>query len=352
MTRTLFTTLALASALAGAAQAQYTATYFPSPSGLPKTSEQGQSGTNDCGTGSSQTSQCQNFYLNNINDWCVWGPPNGGTVSDNERVEVSWCTQPGRGTRLIPEGTITGAHFVKTPSYVQITGKGDFTKIGITAGDEGGELDPHGADGNGNPIGGLVFHNGQQMHEWFSFISATDFCTRACYDGDRATSLCRHTYEELGCGFNAPGNYDSGVFESCQGNDAQDIMYGYPGLSTFQQTDTSYGVQVPSPHPAPASYNCKSQATIVQSSVQYAVSTASSSSTTSSSSTSSSTTSSQTPTSTTVVFVTAPVSTASVVVANSKSTSSQSEINAAPVTGSGFMVSAGLAALAGLAFML
>lgn len=27
------------------------------------------------------------------------------------------------------------------------------------------------ADGNGNPIGGLVFHNGVQVHEWTSFVS-------------------------------------------------------------------------------------------------------------------------------------------------------------------------------------
>ena len=37
-------------------------------------------------------------------------------------------------------------------------------------GDEGGELDPHGADGNGNPIGGLVFSSAfgtlEQIHEW------------------------------------------------------------------------------------------------------------------------------------------------------------------------------------------
>lgn len=49
---------------------------------------------------------------------------------------------------------------MKTPSYVQITGTGDFTKVGITPGDMGGELDPHGADGFGNPKGGeLVTQN-------------------------------------------------------------------------------------------------------------------------------------------------------------------------------------------------
>jgi hypothetical protein len=30
-----------------------------------------------------------------------------------------------------------------------VTGTGDFTKINVQAGDQGGELDPHGADGNG-----------------------------------------------------------------------------------------------------------------------------------------------------------------------------------------------------------
>lgn len=62
---------------------------------------------------------------------------------------MSWCIKPGYGTRLIPDGTITGAHFVQTPDYVQVTGVGNLTLINIPAGDEGGELDPHGADGNG-----------------------------------------------------------------------------------------------------------------------------------------------------------------------------------------------------------
>jgi len=44
------------------------------------------------------------------------------------------------------------------------------TSLNIPKGDEGGELDPHGADGNGNPIGGLVFSSAfgtlEQIHEW------------------------------------------------------------------------------------------------------------------------------------------------------------------------------------------
>ena len=47
---------------------------------------------------------------------------------------------------------------------------GDLTKINIAQGDEGGELDPHGATGLGNPVGGNVTCNvtGQDVsyQEW------------------------------------------------------------------------------------------------------------------------------------------------------------------------------------------
>ena len=54
---------------------------------------------------------------------------------------------------MLPEGTVSGAHFVKTPDFVQVTGVGDFTKINVLKNDPagGGELDPHGDDGNGEP---------------------------------------------------------------------------------------------------------------------------------------------------------------------------------------------------------
>ena len=47
--------------LASVALAQtYTATYLPETA--PRISEEGQSGTNKCGSGSSQNSMCQNVY--------------------------------------------------------------------------------------------------------------------------------------------------------------------------------------------------------------------------------------------------------------------------------------------------
>ncbi|KAI0821903.1 hypothetical protein BC628DRAFT_1328512 [Trametes gibbosa] len=248
--------------LASVALAQtYSATYLPT--NAPKTTEQGQSGTNQCGSGHDQNSMCQNAYLNSLDDWCVFAPPQPGpdsVIGNTERIEVAWCTKDGHGTRLIPDGSITGAHFVQTPDYVQITGVGDLTKINIPAGDEGGELDPHGADGNGNPIGGLVFSSAfgdvTQMHEWTNFVSATEFCFRACKDGPKAPALCQHIYDVMGCAWNMPGNYAPGSFDRCLADTGEPM--GVYGTSTFHQGDPS----TPAAHPAPPTSSCTPTSTI------------------------------------------------------------------------------------------
>ncbi|KAG8955200.1 hypothetical protein FRC04_009658 [Tulasnella sp. 424] len=257
-----FTTILLVTlSLLGSTQAQgYTATYTydpANPSTLPKTSEKGQEGTNRCGTGSNPSSMCQNLFINSITDFCLYGPPysNGknATIGETERYEVAYCLKYGYGTRLLPDGTIKGAHWVQTPDYVQVTGWGDFTTIGVPKSDEGGELDPHGADGNGNPIGGLVFGNSYngtytQYHEWTNYMSSTEFCIRACKPGPNSRKLCQHIYDEMG--FVMPGNYDIGYFDSCLGDTG--LPMGIYGTSTFHQGDG----HTPAPHPAPASSSC------------------------------------------------------------------------------------------------
>jgi len=91
---------------------------------------------------------------------CLFAPPEPNSVIGNtEAYEVAWCTKQRNNARLIPEGTFTAVHFVKTPMYWQIQGLGDLTKLNIAANDEGGELDPHGATGDGNPVGGNVTTN-------------------------------------------------------------------------------------------------------------------------------------------------------------------------------------------------
>ncbi|KAG8767476.1 hypothetical protein FRC16_007354, partial [Serendipita sp. 398] len=112
-------------------------------SNLPATSQNGQTGTNNCGTGSSASSLCQTLWLNSYDDFCLFGPPRTASIGDIEREAVAYCTKGTHGTRVIPPGTFRGVHWVKTPDYVQITGQGDFTKIHVPNGDEGGELDNH-----------------------------------------------------------------------------------------------------------------------------------------------------------------------------------------------------------------
>ena len=84
----------------------------------PATSQSGQAGTNACGTGSSSTSNCQTLVLNSIDDFCVWSPGTVDTIGNSEAHEIAWCTKSGHGTRVMPQGTLKGVHFVKTPDYV------------------------------------------------------------------------------------------------------------------------------------------------------------------------------------------------------------------------------------------
>ncbi|GAA5860885.1 hypothetical protein JCM3774_003175 [Rhodotorula dairenensis] len=227
---------------------------------LPHTSEAGQTGYNDCGTNDSPDSMCQTAFVNSVTDFCLWAPPTpGGTIGDTEEIEVAWCSASGHGARMMPEGTVHSAHYLVTPHYTQITGTGDFTKINIAAGDAGGELDPHGATGNGNPIGSLVYANGEQIHEWTS-ISDSEFCFRICHDAPDAWLWCQHIYDLQGCAWNEPGNYDAG-FDSCQGDSTEypPGVYMVDGqLSTYQQSQGP----APTPHAAGASYNCQAVATV------------------------------------------------------------------------------------------
>jgi hypothetical protein len=222
-------------------------------------SAHGQYGTNNCVAKygkSSQSSKCQNVFVNSIKDFCLWAPhAKGQTIGDSEASEVAWCMKSGYGTRLIPDGTIHGAHFLKTPSFVQVTGHGKLTNLNIKSKDEGGELDPHGATGAGNPVGGLFFTRAfsgqfQQIHEWQNFMDYNTFCIRGCI-GQYAKEWCPHIYDVMGCAWNEPANYHDGTFEQCDGTEGD-----WPGVyhgSTWYQ-----GVKpTPNAQPAGKSSNCR-----------------------------------------------------------------------------------------------
>lgn len=219
-----------------------------------------QYGWNQCaGDSWNQKSNCQTAYLNDVNDWCIWGPgPDTGLpVGSMERTMVAYCTTNKHGTRLIPDGTISGAHFLKTPNYVQVSGTGDFTKIGIPLNDDGGEMDYAGADDLGNPIGGVVFTTAipgtdgtpTMVRHWTNFMSWNQYCFRACW-GDNSADRCEHKLDIMGCRFNMPSTsgYTDG-FETCEGENAP--FQAVYGGSTFAQGDAV----TPQPHP-PAASSC------------------------------------------------------------------------------------------------
>jgi hypothetical protein len=228
-----------------------------------------QTGYNICNsTTEGPESLCQTSFLNGPDDFCLWAPKDPDSViADTEGEEVAWCTKPGHGTRLIPAGALKGIQFMKTPDYVQIVGFIDQTKINIKAGDYGGELDPHGADLRGNPMGGLMYSNAfsgdnkyQQVIEWTNFMGGDAFCIKACDPaGPNAAHFCEHIFDRIGCVYNMPNQAKNGTFESCLGEN-QD----YPGVYTDEagavQTYKQPGeTEVPNPTytpKMPASSSC------------------------------------------------------------------------------------------------
>jgi len=201
-------------------------------------------------TAINQTSFSRLISLNSINDFCLFAPPGpaADTIGDTEAEEVAWCIQPRNNARVIPDGTFYAAHFVRTPLYWQVMGWGNFVNINIQNGDEGGELDPHGATGLGNPVGGNVTTNatGQDVGyaEWMNYMAFNQFCLRICIQANATYSAaveCEHTLDEMGCEWVMPGDYTNGTFTDCLADSAYPPgIYPEPdgSTSTFAQRFT------------------------------------------------------------------------------------------------------------------
>ncbi|KAK4055949.1 hypothetical protein OIO90_002942 [Microbotryomycetes sp. JL221] len=235
------------------------------PNNLPARTESGQTGYNDCykrykgKDGPDRV--CQTLWLGQAEDFCVFGMKTRTPVGSGERDAVAYCTKKGHGARLIPKGTFKGMHWVRTSKYIQITAVGDFTKLNLPAGDEGGELDAHGADGLGNPIGGIVIAKNNagkrvQIYEWHQFLAYNELSIRACFPGSDAKRLCPHVYDVMGSQWNDPGNYNNG-FDSCN---SKPEPQGPGEYLVNGRTSTWYQGQNPTPaaHKAMPVSNCRS----------------------------------------------------------------------------------------------
>ncbi|KAG0658039.1 hypothetical protein C6P46_006100 [Rhodotorula mucilaginosa] len=230
-----------------------------------------QSGYNLCNsTTVGPNSQCQTAITNNISDFCLWGSPTpDGSIGDIEAAVVAYCTTDKHGTRVIPPGAITGLQVMHTSEYIQWTGHIDMTALGLQANDTGGELDPHGADLLGNPLGGLVFSTAlpggdnstlQQVIEWNNFVGSGVFCWKSCFDSSQV-GACQNRFDLLGCAYNMPAAYEDGVFLDCDG-EVQDIVGTYTGAdgktSTWSQPESLPATStLPWTPRIPASSNCK-----------------------------------------------------------------------------------------------
>jgi len=214
----------------------------------------------------------------------MWSSPhNNDTISLSEAYEVAWCTKFGHGTRVIPSGAITGAQLLYAKNYIQLVGYIDQQEINLWSGDEGGELDPHGFDKQGNPLGGLVFTNGfdmnaasfdalvtsngtpstnyTQVEEWVNFVGNGIFCMKICNPaGPDAPTLCAHTYDEIGCDYNAPADYGSinGTYQVCDSDDMTPPgVFVTAGTTTTWVQPWSGSWTVPYTASIPQSSNCK-----------------------------------------------------------------------------------------------
>jgi len=112
----------------------------------------------------------------------------------------------------------------------------------MTPDDFGGEMDPHGADLRGNPIGGIMFSSNfsgsgfVQVIEWTNFMGGNAFCLKACDPaGANAANFCQHIYDRIGCAYNAPNNAQNGTFEACDSDNAD-----FPGIFTSNGVVMTY----------------------------------------------------------------------------------------------------------------
>jgi len=170
----------------------------------------------------------------------------------------------------MPAGTITGVQVLKAPAYILFAGTINQVNVDLASNDYGGEMDPHGADERGNPLGGLVYTNGfpsnggnnnsyQQVIEWHNFMGSSMFCFKIC-DPSVANSkvYCNNIFDRTGCTFVAPAQYKAGTFETCDSENQDPVgVYTSNGVvSTYTQPPE--GVQI-STLPAiktPSSSNC------------------------------------------------------------------------------------------------
>ncbi|KAF9332473.1 hypothetical protein BG006_004647 [Podila minutissima] len=122
----------------------------------------------------------------------------GDDIAQNEDRAVAFCTQNSPlapKARLFPEGFIRSAHFAQGDGYVQVTGKIDHAKYGLSDHDQGGQYDMKA------PVGSACagYSSYVNLIEPHSDI----FCIRCC----KNKKDCNTGKSTYGCEAVIPGDY-------------------------------------------------------------------------------------------------------------------------------------------------
>ncbi|KAI7876473.1 uncharacterized protein EV154DRAFT_65744 [Mucor mucedo] len=144
---------------------------------------------NKRGTGAS-------ISVNSSQDFCSYLPPGPGkSVSATERDATPFCTNSTTYADAFPPGFIKSAHFLRTPTYVQVTGRINHTVYDILVEDGGGQYD----------VKNLPQGTCNGLKHWVNLIEpdSEQFCIRCC----QIKTDCNIGLSTYGCRRIVPGDY-------------------------------------------------------------------------------------------------------------------------------------------------
>ncbi|KAJ7928291.1 hypothetical protein B0H13DRAFT_2548699 [Mycena leptocephala] len=108
---------------------------------------------------------------------------------------------------------------MRTSACIQIVGFIDSIALGLSSTDTGGELDPHGADLQGNPLVYYLDTNFSpdggktpgQVHNWNSFVGNG-------FNSITSPDYCENRYDLVGCDYNMPSALQNNTYLDCEGD--------------------------------------------------------------------------------------------------------------------------------------
>ncbi|KAF9085429.1 hypothetical protein BGX29_000828 [Mortierella sp. GBA35] len=143
----------------------------------------------------------QTGALISTDEYCIFLPPKyGGGIAENEDSAIAFCNKPiatAPKAKILPPGLIKSIHLTRNTAagWVQITGKIDGSKYGLSAKDGGGQYDIKA------PVG--ASYDGYKHFVELIEPDINRYCLRVCKNkGDCNTG--RSTY---GCEKVVPGDY-------------------------------------------------------------------------------------------------------------------------------------------------